>query len=196
MQKNASFIIANAHGSVAFSRVTSFTTLPLPCLGWWELECWEGVGCENIRLTFSFLTTRKFYKQTDFCQIKVFIITHHGAGQAAFKYFCFNLFLHKISCKQKQINFPNCLFQLPVSAFFKQDPAATFRNGKMCVLWDNNNKIFSILQQFLLCWVEERYNSQSYKVSWRISEKTLVQVGSLIVIFIFIPDLGQLLMDL
>ena len=34
------------------------------------------------------------------------------------------------------------------------------------------------------------------KVSWRKSEKTLVQVGSLIVIFIFIPDLGQLLMDL
>ena len=52
---------------------------------------------------------------------------HQAARTGLYKYFCFNLFLHKISCKQKQINFANCLFQLPVSAFFKQ---ATFHSGK------------------------------------------------------------------
>ena len=153
MQKNASFIIANAHGS-AFSRVTSFTTLPLPWLGWWELECSEGVGCENIRLTFSFLTTRKFYKQTDFCQIKVFIITHHGRGQAASKYFCFNLFLHKISCKQKQINFPNCLFQLPVSAFFQTGSYSNFSQRKdVCTVQTilNYKRLCPCVSHVMLC---------------------------------------------
>ena len=128
MQKNASFIIANAHGS-AFSLVSPFYDFTLAGGGNWS-ERGRGL-CEHSPHIFFFRIKRENSTNKHiFARSKWLssLTPHHQAARTGlYKYFCFNLFLHKISCKQKQINFANCLFQLPVSAFFKQ---ATFHSGK------------------------------------------------------------------